>query len=229
MNKGSSPIRGFFNNLFGKNETESPATRDDDIDVEYYRGDYRTSRPTPEAPAPTVNETVTEPQHAPAPAKQPEPTPKADDFEFFDEDDEIDETPVRRPAEPTPNDNSWGWENGDETEPRSVRAPETEPEETPEEDEEEYARVSVVENATLGDASSIADLVLDGSVAIVKIDKLSKEEKIRMFDFLTGVVYAAKGEMKKLFGGRCVIAAPEGFTSEDIDDLIRSIFPGAEV
>ncbi|MBR2371044.1 MAG: cell division protein SepF [Clostridia bacterium] len=223
MNKGDVSIKGFFRSLFGKNESEGTVTQEDDFDVEYYRGDYRPAKPTESQPAPTT-ERVTPPQPAPAPApvKPVTPTDKSDDFDFFDSDDEIDQT---TPPEHKAPESEWNWNNESNPVPVTPTEPEKSEEEEP---EEEYAKVSVVEDATLGDASSIADLVIDGAVAIVKIDKLSKEEKVRMFDFLTGVVYAINGEMKKLYGGRCVIAAPEGFTSEDIDELIKSIFPGAE-
>lgn len=221
MNKGDVSIKGFFRSLFGKNESEGTVTQEDDFDVEYYRGDYRPAAKPVEPQSAPVTEKVTEPVPAQTPVKQTQTTDKSDDFDFFDSDDEIDHTtaPERKAPE-----SEWGWNNDGDSRP----AHPAEPEEPEEEEEEQYAKVSVVEDATLGDASSIADLVIDGAVAIVKIDKLSKEEKIRMFDFLTGVVYAINGEMKKLYGGRCVIAAPEGYTSEDIDELIRSIFPGAE-
>ncbi len=220
MNKGDVSIKGFFRSLFGKNESEGTVTQEDDFDVEYYRGDYRPAKPVEPQSAP-VTEKVTEPAPAQTTVRQTEAPDKSDDFDFFDSDDEIDQPTAPERKAP---DSEWNWNNDGDSHPAHPE----ESEEPDKEEEEEYAKVSVVEDATLGDASSIADLVIDGAVAIVKIDKLSKEEKIRMFDFLTGVVYAINGEMKKLYGGRCVIAAPEGYTSEDIDELIRSIFPGAE-
>ncbi|WHQ36356.1 cell division protein SepF [Spiroplasma sp. SV19] len=48
------------------------------------------------------------------------------------------------------------------------------------------------------DAPKMADLLLSKGQLVVHLEKLSKEERIRLLDFMTGVMYALDGEVQKL-------------------------------
>lgn len=48
------------------------------------------------------------------------------------------------------------------------------------------------------DAPKMADLLLSKGQLVVHLEKLSKEERIRLLDFMTGVMYAFDGDVQKL-------------------------------
>ncbi|KAF0851517.1 MAG: cell division protein SepF [Spiroplasma poulsonii] len=48
------------------------------------------------------------------------------------------------------------------------------------------------------DAPKMADLLLSKGQLVVHLEKLSKEERIRLLDFMAGVMYAFDGDVQKL-------------------------------
>ena len=76
--------------------------------------------------------------------------------------------------------------------------------------------VNFIDNATLSDASAVADSIIDGAYTVVDLAEISSEEKVRMFDFVSGVIYACGGKVEKLRGGRTILILPEG---KEIDDF----------
>lgn len=199
MKQEDISIGAFFKSLFGKAETNVQADIPDDSDAEYYRMDTRSSKKA----EPVITSDVAEEVHT-EPAKRMEYTaPKTsvadvDDFDFVDDGDIDDEI-------------KGGYGDGYEADS------EREPEEQESDTEEDVidAKIKYIENATLDDATEVADAIIDGAFTVVDIANTPVEEKTRMFDFISGVVYACGGKVEKLQGGRCVLVLPEGMDMDD--------------
>lgn len=56
------------------------------------------------------------------------------------------------------------------------------------------------------DASGIADHLLNKRIVVLNLEAINKEESRRMIDFLSGVVYAQKGTLKKVSQYTFVVA-----------------------
>lgn len=191
MKKEDTSIGAFFKSLFGKNEMDVRADAVDDSDAEYYSLGNRTTQKV--EPAAAADDVADEPAE---PVKRPEYTPPKtavaddDDFDFVDDGD--------IGADMDGGDNDADDADGDD-----------------ETDEVIDAKVKYIKDAALADATEIADAIIDGAFTVVDIANTPIEEKTRMFDFISGVVYACGGRVEKLQGGKCVLVLPEGMDMDD--------------
>lgn len=208
-----------FRNLLGKKETNVPQDTTDEIDADYYRGSYNTVKPL-ESDEPASAQASAQP----ATSKKVEPisVTKADtdDFDFVDDDDseeicEVKPSPVKAhsPAKAEHKDNDdFAFVDDDEDE-----------NEDDEDDEEKTAEISFIDNTTLDDLTAIADSIIDGHITVVDISETPHEDKVRIFDFISGVVYAVGGEMKKIREGTCVVVLPEGLDMDDFKAALAAL------
>ena len=90
-------------------------------------------------------------------------------------------------------------------------------------DDEKTAEISFIDNTTLDDLTAIADSIIDGHITVVDISETSHEDKVRIFDFISGVVYAVGGEMKKIRDGTCVVVLPEGLDMDDFKAALAAL------
>lgn len=193
MKKEDTSIGAFFKSLFGKNEADVRADAADDSDAEYYSLDTRPIQKN--EPATTVGGAADEPVE---PVKRAEySAPKttvadSDDFDFVDDGDFDTEI-------------NGGYGDADADD------------EYEDEESEDIidAKVKYIKDAVLGDATEIADAIIDGAFTVIDIANTPLEEKTRMFDFISGVVYACGGKVERLQGGKCVLVLPEGMDMDD--------------
>lgn len=197
MKQDDTSIGAFFKSLFGKVETGVPTDTPDDSDAEYYRMDTKTvKRAESTFTADDTAEAHSEPVKK-AEYTAPQTTvADVDDFDFVDDgaiDDEIKE--------------GYGTEFTNASDDVC---------DLQESDEDVIdAKVKYIKNATLADATEVADAIIDGAFTVIDIANTSVEEKTRMFDFISGVVYACGGRVEKMQGGKCVLVLPEGMDMDD--------------
>ena len=77
-------------------------------------------------------------------------------------------------------------------------------------------KINIHEPICFDDAPKVIDVILKNEVAVLNIEMLEKDVKQRIFDFVSGAVYALKGNMKKVTKGIFVIT-PNGV---EIDSFV---------
>ncbi len=81
-------------------------------------------------------------------------------------------------------------------------------------------KVVVVQPLTYNDASEIADHLKSKKPVVVNLEKLDKSTASRIFDFLSGTVYALDGNMQKVSNGiLLVVPNTMGIMGDFSDDL----------
>lgn len=220
MKKSDMSFGELLKGFFGKKEANVPQDTTDEIDADYYRGSYNTVKPS-ENDAPVSVQTPT--QTAAPGRSEPVSVTKADtdDFDFVDDDEsrEICEvkpsgvrthTPARSDNED--NDNFVFTDDDDDDDDNDDES-----------DDEKTAEISFIDNTTLDDLTAIADSIIDGHITVVDISETPHEDKVRIFDFISGVVYAVGGEMKKIREGTCVVVLPEGLDMDDFKAALAAL------
>lgn len=61
--------------------------------------------------------------------------------------------------------------------------------------------ILLLEPRAYSEAKQIADYLKNNNVVVVKLSKLKPDVALKIFDFLSGVVYAIEGKLKKLGEG----------------------------
>ncbi len=199
MKQEDTSIGAFFKSLFGKVETNVQTDISDDSDAEYYRMDTKSAKKVePAIASDGIDEVHSEPVKRAEYTAPKTTVADVDDFDFVDDGDIDAEI-------------KGGY--GDEYEDDPDR--ELEEQELDADEDVIDAKIKYIENATLGDATEVADAIIDGAFTVVDISNTPVEEKTRMFDFISGVVYACGGKVEKLRGGKCVLVLPEGMDMDD--------------
>ncbi len=68
-----------------------------------------------------------------------------------------------------------------------------------------------------GEATKVADSLIAGSTVVLNVEALEKAEMIRFMDFLMGVLYVIRGNMKNV-SNTTVVVSPSGITDDSEDE-----------
>ncbi|EUJ41730.1 cell division protein SepF [Brochothrix campestris] len=77
--------------------------------------------------------------------------------------------------------------------------------------ETETTNVTLHEPRIYSEVQAIADDLLNRQVVVVNLQRMDKEQSLRMIDFLSGNIYAVNGEIKRL-GNNIFLCAPENIS-----------------
>ncbi len=82
--------------------------------------------------------------------------------------------------------------------------------------------VAVLQPATYEDASEIADRLKGKKAVVVNLEDLTKEDAVKVLDFVSGVVYALEGNIQKVSGGIFLIAPYNVSIAGDVRDDLKN-------
>lgn len=82
--------------------------------------------------------------------------------------------------------------------------------------------VAVLQPATYEDASEIADRLKGKKAVVVNLEDLTKEDAIKVLDFVSGVVYALEGNIQKVSNGIFLIAPYNVSIAGDVRDELKN-------
>ena len=87
--------------------------------------------------------------------------------------------------------------------------------------------VAVLQPQTYEDSREIADRLKSKKAVVINLEELSKEDAVKVLDFVSGVVYALEGDIQKVSNGIFLIAPYNVSIANDIRDELKStgIFP----
>ena len=87
--------------------------------------------------------------------------------------------------------------------------------------------VAVLQPQSYEDAREIADRLKSKRAVVINLEELSKEDAIKVLDFVSGVVYALEGDIQKVSSGIFLIAPYNVSIANDIKAELKStgIFP----
>ena len=87
--------------------------------------------------------------------------------------------------------------------------------------------VAVLQPQGYEDAREIADRLKSKKAVVINLEELSKEDAIKVLDFVSGVVYALEGDIQKVSSGIFLIAPYNVSIANDIKAELKStgIFP----
>ena len=68
------------------------------------------------------------------------------------------------------------------------------------------AQVILLEPDKINDAEKICNELKDGKTIVINVEKLRKEDIVRLYDFVSGATYALEGKMKEISDNVLVIA-----------------------
>ena len=78
---------------------------------------------------------------------------------------------------------------------------------------EEAVALKVMAPKNYGEAIKVADSLIAGSTVVLNVEALEKEEMLRFMDFLMGVLYVIRGNMKKV-SQTTVVVSPSNIADE---------------
>ncbi len=82
--------------------------------------------------------------------------------------------------------------------------------------------VAVLQPSTYEDASEIADRLKGKKAVVVNLEDLTKEDAVKVLDFVSGVVYALEGNIQKVSGGIFLIAPYNVSIAGDVRDELKN-------
>jgi cell division inhibitor SepF len=86
--------------------------------------------------------------------------------------------------------------------------------------------VVVMQPQAYEDSRDIADRLKGKKAVVINLEELSKEDAIKVLDFVSGVVYALEGDIQKVSSGIFLIAPYNVSISAEVRDELKSgIFP----
>ncbi len=87
--------------------------------------------------------------------------------------------------------------------------------------------VAVLQPQSYEDAREIADRLKSKKAVVINLEELSKEDAIKVLDFVSGVVYALEGDIQKVSSGIFLIAPYNVSIANDIKAELKNtgIFP----
>lgn len=77
--------------------------------------------------------------------------------------------------------------------------------------ETETTNVTLHEPRIYSEVQAIADDLLNRQVVVVNLQRMDREQSLRMIDFLSGNIYAVNGEIKRL-GNNIFLCTPENIS-----------------
>lgn len=89
---------------------------------------------------------------------------------------------------------------------------------------QQSAKVELVEPRTYNDAQDIADHLKNRKTVVVNLQQISRDQALRIVDFLSGTVYAIGGDIQKV-GGEIFLCAPENV---DVNGSISEYMNGKQ-
>lgn len=87
--------------------------------------------------------------------------------------------------------------------------------------------VVVMQPQSYEDSRDIADRLKSKKAVVINLEELSKEDAIKVLDFVSGVVYALEGDIQKVSSGIFLIAPYNVSIAGEVRDELKStgIFP----
>lgn len=87
--------------------------------------------------------------------------------------------------------------------------------------------VVVMQPQTYEDSRDVADRLKGKKAVVINLEELSKEDAIKVLDFVSGVVYALEGDIQKVSSGIFLIAPYNVSIAGEVRDELKStgIFP----
>jgi cell division inhibitor SepF len=87
--------------------------------------------------------------------------------------------------------------------------------------------VAVLQPQAYEDARDIADRLKTKRAVVINLEDLTKEDAVKVLDFVSGVVYALEGEIQKVSSGIFLIAPYNVSIASDVRDELKNkgIFP----
>lgn len=87
--------------------------------------------------------------------------------------------------------------------------------------------VAVLQPQSYEDSREIADRLKNKKAVVINLEELSKEDAVKVLDFVSGVVYALEGDIQKVSSGIFLIAPYNVSIASDVRDELKStgIFP----
>ncbi len=87
--------------------------------------------------------------------------------------------------------------------------------------------VAVLQPQNYEDAREIADRLKSKKAVVINLEELTKEDAVKVLDFVSGVVYALEGDIQKVSSGIFLIAPINVSIASDVRDELKStgIFP----
>ena len=87
--------------------------------------------------------------------------------------------------------------------------------------------VAVLQPQSYEDSREIADRLKNKKAVVINLEELSKEDAVKVLDFVSGVVYALEGDIQKVSSGIFLIAPINVNIASDIRAELKStgIFP----
>ncbi len=82
--------------------------------------------------------------------------------------------------------------------------------------------VAVLQPASYEDASEIADRLKAKKAVVVNLEDLTKEDAIKVLDYVSGVVYALEGNIQKVSSGIFLIAPYNVSIAGDVRDVLKN-------
>ena len=82
--------------------------------------------------------------------------------------------------------------------------------------------VAVLQPQTYEDSREIADRLKSKKAVVINLEELSKEDAVKVLDFVSGVVYALEGDIQKVSNGIFLIAPYNVSIANDIRDELKS-------
>lgn len=78
---------------------------------------------------------------------------------------------------------------------------------------EEAVALKVMAPKSYGEATKVADSLIAGSTVVLNVEALETDEMLRFMDFLMGVLYVIRGNMKKV-SQTTVVVSPSSIADE---------------
>ncbi len=82
--------------------------------------------------------------------------------------------------------------------------------------------VAVLQPSSYEDAGEIADRLKSRKAVVVNLEDLTKEDAVKVLDFVSGVVYALEGNIQKVSGGIFLIAPYNVSIAGDVRDELKN-------
>lgn len=81
--------------------------------------------------------------------------------------------------------------------------------------------LKIVNPKGYGDAAEIADFLMNGNTVLLNIENLTRENAVRLLDYLSGAVHVVGGMMTKV-GKTTIVVAPKNVDVSSIEAIVGS-------
>lgn len=80
------------------------------------------------------------------------------------------------------------------------------------------AQVTVVEPRFFSEIETVGDLLLTQKIVVLNLHRAENKQAIRMIDFLNGVVFSIKGDIKRV-GENIFVCTPPNVSLDDMENI----------